>query len=80
MLHQAYRYGLNPAYDAEAVSFDPTYAIPQYTWAEFSDIHEDKFGGYGGKQKVPRCRCHRWISISVISTRQHTGCLSDGCF
>lgn len=32
----AYRYGLNPAYDAEAASLDPTYAIPQYTWVPLS--------------------------------------------
>ena len=32
-LLEAYRFGLNPAYDAEANSFDPNYAVVQYTWA-----------------------------------------------
>ncbi|CAE7022780.1 cysS [Symbiodinium natans] len=34
----AYRYGLNPDYDAEAGSFDPLYAIPQYSWVELSPV------------------------------------------
>ncbi|CAJ1405069.1 unnamed protein product [Effrenium voratum] len=34
----AYRFGLNPAYDAEANSFDPNYAVVQYTWVELSAV------------------------------------------
>lgn len=33
MLFKAYRFGLNPDYNAEMASADPTYAVEQYAWA-----------------------------------------------
>lgn len=38
----AYRFGLNPDYNAEMASADPTYAVEQYAWAELSAVEFNK--------------------------------------
>ena len=35
---KAYRYGLNPNYNRELASADPTYAVQQYAWAQLSEV------------------------------------------
>ena len=36
---EAYRFGLNPQYNSETASTDPTYAVEQFAWVWISEIH-----------------------------------------
>ena len=38
----AYRFGLNPQYNSETASTDPTYAVEQFAWAELSEVEFNK--------------------------------------